>query len=56
MLLLIKTAADRTDAAISAIRESHPYQVPEVLAVTTALGAYAAWVHVETRSGGAPQA
>ena len=51
VLLLIKTAADRVEDAIAAIRRKHTYQVPEILVtpVVGGLGAYLQWVRDETR-------
>ena len=51
LLLLMKTASDRYDALEERIRELHPYDVPEVLAVDVADGSagYLAWVLGETR-------
>jgi periplasmic divalent cation tolerance protein len=49
--LLIKTAADRYAALEVAIRESHPYELPEIVALPVACGLpdYLAWVAAETR-------
>ena len=49
--LLIKTAADRYPALEAAIRESHPYDVPEIIAlpITAGLPAYLNWLAAETR-------
>jgi periplasmic divalent cation tolerance protein len=51
ILLLAKTAADRADAAVTAIRKIHPYDLPEiiVLPVVGGLAEYLSWVNVETR-------
>ncbi len=51
LLLLVKTAADRADAAVAAIRKIHPYDLPEiiVLPVIGGLAEYTNWVNVETR-------
>lgn len=48
--LLIKTSAARLSAVIERIRQLHPYQLPEVIAVeiTAGLPAYLAWIAVET--------
>lgn len=45
-LCLIKTRGDRYPELERAIREAHPYQVPEILAVPVAagLGKYLAWL------------
>jgi periplasmic divalent cation tolerance protein len=49
--LVVKTRADRVAEVERVIREGHPYQVPEILAipVTAAHGPYAAWVREESR-------
>jgi len=46
-----KTAADRYEALENAIRELHPYELPEIIAVAVDVGlpAYLAWVSAETR-------
>ena len=51
ILLLVKTAADRVDDAMAAIRTRHKYQVPEILVVpaTTGFGPYLQWIAAETR-------
>lgn len=51
VLLLIKTAGDRRDAAIEAIKAKHSYDLPEILVVPVVggLGAYLNWVKDETR-------
>lgn len=53
VLALIKTGAARFDAVKQRIREMHPYDLPEVVAVpvTSALEAYAAWVVSSTAPG-----
>jgi len=45
-LLVLKTTASRVPALIAAVKELHPYAVPEVVAlpVDGALDAYADWV------------
>jgi periplasmic divalent cation tolerance protein len=50
-LLLIKTTADRADAAVTAIRKIHPYDLPEivVLPVVGGLAEYMNWIDGETR-------
>lgn len=47
-----KTAVDRIDACVAAIRELHPYEVPEILVVHVdqAGASYAAWARSITRS------
>ena len=51
--LLIKTARDRYAELEAAIRAHHPYELPEIIAVslTHALPAYLRWVESETRQG-----
>lgn len=48
--LLIKTTAARYAALEAAIRASHPYELPEIIAVTVARGLpeYLMWVATET--------
>jgi periplasmic divalent cation tolerance protein len=48
--LLIKTAAASYAALEAAIREQHPYDVPEIIAlpITQGLPAYLNWVATET--------
>jgi len=50
-MLIIKTAADRVDAAMARLRELHPYEVPEivVIPVERASESYCDWVLAETR-------
>ncbi len=45
-LLLVKTRAERYAAVESAIRELHPYELPEILSVPLLAGlpAYLAWI------------
>jgi periplasmic divalent cation tolerance protein len=49
--VLMKTTADRYDALEKAIRDRHPYSVPEVIAwpVSRGLAAYLDWVERESR-------
>ncbi|OWW22256.1 divalent-cation tolerance protein CutA [Noviherbaspirillum denitrificans] len=49
--MLIKTVRQRYAALEAAIRESHPYDVPEIIAVpvTAGLTAYLGWVVSETK-------
>lgn len=49
--LLAKTSAERYPALEAAIREAHPYELPEIIAVPIERGlpAYLAWVDAETR-------
>lgn len=48
--LFIKTTAARYDALETAIRQQHPYELPEIVAVpiTAGLPAYLAWLTQET--------
>lgn len=48
--LLIKTTAERYAELEAAIRERHPYELPEIVAVPMVLGlpGYLAWVDSET--------
>ena len=49
--LLLKTATDRYPELEAKIRELHPYEVPEIIALplTAGLPAYLDWVVAETR-------
>jgi periplasmic divalent cation tolerance protein len=49
--MLIKTTRERYPALEAAIRASHPYELPEIIAVPAACGlpAYLDWVDTETR-------
>ncbi|MCA9583178.1 MAG: divalent-cation tolerance protein CutA [Myxococcales bacterium] len=49
--LVIKTTAERAEAAQAWIVKNHPYDVPEVLALPVTAGhpAYLTWVSNETR-------
>jgi periplasmic divalent cation tolerance protein len=51
ILLLVKTAADRAEAALSAIRRIHPYDLPEILVLPVAggLAEYMDWIDAQTR-------
>ncbi|HWS77583.1 MAG TPA: divalent-cation tolerance protein CutA [Thermomonas sp.] len=51
VLLLAKTTADAYPALQARLRELHPHELPELLAVETALGLpdYLRWVADETR-------
>lgn len=51
VLLLVKTSADAYPALQERLRELHPYELPELLAVesTSGLPAYLQWVTDETR-------
>ena len=50
--LLIKTAQDRYAELEAAIRANHPYELPEIIAVSIVQGlsAYLQWVESETRA------
>lgn len=50
-LLLIKTSRDRLDALTARVRDLHPYELPEVVAVEVAggLSTYLDWVAEQTR-------
>lgn len=52
VLLLIKTTADRLEALSARVRELHPYELPEVIAVEVRAGlpAYLDWVAAQTRA------
>ena len=49
--LLIKTCADRLEALSAAIVEHHPYELPEIIAVSPSAGlpAYLDWIRAQTR-------
>jgi periplasmic divalent cation tolerance protein len=51
VLLVVKTTRARLDALRDRVLALHPYQVPEVLALSVESGsaAYLAWVGAETR-------
>lgn len=51
VLLLVKTWADRIDALVEHVRATHPYELPEVVAVeiSAGLAPYLAWLQAETR-------
>jgi periplasmic divalent cation tolerance protein len=48
--LLIKTSSERYPALEAAIRDGHPYELPEIIAVSIGQGlpAYLAWIQSET--------
>lgn len=52
--LLLKTAPDRVEALLAALREQHPYTLPALHAwpVAAAEPAYAGWVVDSTRDAG----
>ena len=49
--MLIKTTAERYPALEQALREGHPYELPEIIAVPISQGLpdYLAWVAAETK-------
>ena len=49
--MLVKTTAERYPALEKALREGHPYELPEIIAVPIERGlpAYLDWVAAETR-------
>ena|SRR6476619_4292419 len=49
--MLIKTSAERYPAMEKALREGHPYELPEIIAVPISQGLpdYLAWVAAETK-------
>jgi periplasmic divalent cation tolerance protein len=54
--LLIKTSQDRYAEVEAAIRAHHPYELPEIIAVSLSHGlpAYLQWVESETRAYNQP--
>ena len=52
--VLVKTTQDRYPDLEAAIRELHPYELPEIIAwpVTAGLPAYLAWIEQESRPDG----
>ena len=50
--MLIKTTEERYAALEQALREDHPYELPEIIAVPIERGlpAYLAWVAAETKA------
>jgi periplasmic divalent cation tolerance protein len=52
ILLLVKTSTDAADAAMRTVRESHSYEVPEIVAlpISGGLPAYLDWVAAEASS------
>jgi periplasmic divalent cation tolerance protein len=50
--MLIKTSAERYDALEQALRQGHPYELPEIIAVSIEQGlpAYLDWVAAETKA------
>lgn len=53
-LLIIKTSRERVDAVVARVREIHPYEVPEVVALPVEAGSapYLAWVLEQTAGSG----
>jgi periplasmic divalent cation tolerance protein len=51
MLLVMKTEASRVPDVVAALKDLHPYEVPELLALPVDAGAepYLKWVREETR-------
>lgn len=56
--LLIKTTAERYPALEAAIRQQHPYELPEIIAVPIERGLpdYLEWIGLETRAEITPTA
>lgn len=56
-LLVVKTTEDRFDELLAYVRENHPYELPEVIAMplANAFGDYVDWVKQETRPKGDEQ-
>jgi len=50
--MLVKTTAERYPQLEKALREGHPYELPEIIAVPIERGlpAYLAWVAAETKA------
>ena len=50
-LLIMKTTREKAEKVIAAIKEMHPYEVPEIIALPVIAGhaPYLAWVHEETK-------
>jgi len=51
VLLLIKTVAAHFDELAATVRETHPYEVPEIIATPIVAGSpdYLAWIEASTR-------
>jgi periplasmic divalent cation tolerance protein len=51
-VILLKTRASHVPALEAAFRDLHPYEVPELLALspTAGLAEYVAWIHAETET------
>ena len=56
--VVVKTCSDAYPAVEKAIRNRHPYELPEIIAVpiTDGLPAYLEWIDRETRPDGSPAA
>ncbi|BAA80669.1 CutA homolog [Aeropyrum pernix K1] len=52
-LLIIKTSEEKLDSLIKAVKEMHPYSVPEILALDVSRGneSYVEWVVKEVGGG-----
>ena len=50
-LLILKTTQKNAGEVIAALKEMHPYDVPEIIAIPVIAGhaPYLAWVHEETK-------
>ena len=50
-LLILKTTRKNAEEVIAALKEMHPYDVPEIIAIPVIAGhaPYLAWVHEETK-------
>jgi len=50
-LLIMKTTREKAEKVIAAIKEMHPYEVPEIIALPVITGhvPYLEWVHEETK-------
>jgi periplasmic divalent cation tolerance protein len=53
VLLLVKTRREMADMVVTAIREIHPYELPEIIVLPVIAGhaPYLDWVYNETRPG-----
>ena len=51
-LLVVKTSMKRLEELITYVKEIHPYEVPEVIAlpVVACLGSYCSWAREETKT------
>ena len=51
-LLVVKTSMKRLEELIGYVKEIHPYEVPEVIAlpVVACLGSYCSWAREETKT------